>query len=239
LNEHRIIGFLRTAGRLGGGSVVLAVILFVITGYEHFANHNIVATYFTVLGVVFFCIGAYLAWLKEHKSFLNLQEKMMADAPRMSIEIELGKGEAPVKIRIRNVGATEMHSACLDPIIIAGEKVSFPNLIDIIPPGGVSRDLLPTGPGILGRHDLRLAMMNDWDSQGGLKTRLLSFPATGSFRDHFGNLFHVSWNYEMDPIFSHMQGSRERKPKPSFIPDASEYYLAVRTVTQKHVPNTE
>ncbi|MGO8717997.1 MAG: hypothetical protein ACLQMO_02115 [Acidobacteriaceae bacterium] len=198
------------------------------------------ASVFAVLGVVFFCLGAYWAWAKERKIGIALEEKMMLDAPRMSIEVVLGAGEAPVRIRIRNDGPTEMHSPHLNPITIAGSVVSFPELIGIIAPnGGVSRDLLPTGPGVFGRHDLRQAMMKDWDTQGGMDASKLEFPATGAFCDRHGNKFTVSWKYEMNPFDSFFQAKKEREPRASFIPNAHEMYLTVRAVTQRRAADTE
>src|SRR5258708_9530221 len=63
--RYRFFEFLRTAGSLGWGSVVLAVILFTITIFEHIRDHNVTAFVVCFLGVFFFCLGAYLAWSKE------------------------------------------------------------------------------------------------------------------------------------------------------------------------------
>ncbi len=63
------VEFFKAAGLLGGGSVTLAIILFLITGFEHYWDHNVTATIFAVLGIIFFCVGAYAAWKREREKY--------------------------------------------------------------------------------------------------------------------------------------------------------------------------
>jgi hypothetical protein len=59
---RNIIAFFKTAGVLGGGSMIFAVILFGISIEEHFRDKN-VSPYWLVFGAaVAFCFGAYQAW---------------------------------------------------------------------------------------------------------------------------------------------------------------------------------
>jgi high-affinity Fe2+/Pb2+ permease len=67
--KPRPIEFLVTAGLLGGGSVVLAIILFIVAVTEHFRDHNVAASIFAGLTVVFFCLGAYWAWDRERDKY--------------------------------------------------------------------------------------------------------------------------------------------------------------------------
>jgi hypothetical protein len=66
---QRPIEFIRTAGYAGGGSVTLAIILFFVTFFEHYEDHNVKAAVFAALGIVFFCGGAFIAWNKERDKF--------------------------------------------------------------------------------------------------------------------------------------------------------------------------
>ena len=90
------VEFFRTAGLLGGGSVTLAIILFGITCLEHFLNHDVTATIFAGLGIVFFSIGAYTAWSKERGKYEA--EVAKHGAPRF----ELNPGQLHLWFNVAN-----------------------------------------------------------------------------------------------------------------------------------------
>jgi hypothetical protein len=64
--------FVIAAGYLGGGSVILAVILFVVSVIEHRRGQNVEAKWVFVLGGLAFCVGSYMAW---HDADAALQEE--------------------------------------------------------------------------------------------------------------------------------------------------------------------
>jgi hypothetical protein len=67
--KNRFFEFIRTAGLLGGGSVLLSIILFGITIWEHAKSENIASAVLGALVIVFFCVGAFIAWLQERKKY--------------------------------------------------------------------------------------------------------------------------------------------------------------------------
>lgn len=75
MRKPRFLEFLGMAGREGISSIVIAAILFGVAVYEHVRDHNVAAIGFGVLTVLMFCYGAYCAWSKEHKLFLELQAR--------------------------------------------------------------------------------------------------------------------------------------------------------------------
>ncbi len=81
------LSFSRRQEFWGGGSVTLAIILFVITGLEHYWDHNIRATIFAALGIIFFCGGAYIAWSKERDKY----EAEVAKSGSPRFELDLGQ----------------------------------------------------------------------------------------------------------------------------------------------------
>lgn len=85
LRDSRFVEFITTAGYLGGGSVVLAIILFAIATWEHFKDHNVSPGLLAALGVVFFCFGAYWAWSKERDKFEA--ERNKNESPDFVIDI--------------------------------------------------------------------------------------------------------------------------------------------------------
>lgn len=62
---------------------MLASILFAISIHEHLVHKNVPVFWLEILTVVFFCIGAYLAWYKEYKTNESLTAK-----PKLDIKVE-------------------------------------------------------------------------------------------------------------------------------------------------------
>jgi hypothetical protein len=68
--------FFKDAGVIAGGSVLLAIVLFAITFYEHVNGKNIAAFWFGVLVIIFFCLGSLVAWHNEVKKVKNLENAL-------------------------------------------------------------------------------------------------------------------------------------------------------------------
>lgn len=60
--------FFLAAGFLGGGSVILAIILFTVAVIEHYRDRNVGATWLFVIGCLAFCFGAFSAWQEERRA---------------------------------------------------------------------------------------------------------------------------------------------------------------------------
>jgi hypothetical protein len=69
MTKLRVIEFIKTAGWLGGGSVMLAIILLGITIWEHIRSQNVATIVYGVLVMIFFSFGCYIAWSKERDKF--------------------------------------------------------------------------------------------------------------------------------------------------------------------------
>jgi hypothetical protein len=54
--------FIRTAGRLGGGSLVVSIPLFLIGVVEHLKDHNVTASWMIAVAALLVCFGSYKAW---------------------------------------------------------------------------------------------------------------------------------------------------------------------------------
>ena len=78
--------FIRASGRIGGSSVIFALLLFAIAIWEHHAGRNVPTSVLVVCGVVFFCYGSYLAWLKE----LEEKEAVIDSIEKPHLELTLG-----------------------------------------------------------------------------------------------------------------------------------------------------
>jgi hypothetical protein len=68
--------FFVAAGRLGGGSVVFALCLFVVSIYEHIADHDIPAYWLEGLGLLALCFGAFIAWSQENRRYLTAAREL-------------------------------------------------------------------------------------------------------------------------------------------------------------------
>lgn len=77
--------FLKAAGYIGGSSVVLAIVLFAVSIWEHFADKNVNAYWLVFIGVLAFTFGAYRAWASEHEIY----ESEVAKNSRPSLRIEM------------------------------------------------------------------------------------------------------------------------------------------------------
>jgi hypothetical protein len=69
------VEFLETAGKIGVGSVFLALLLFLIGIYEHLIGHNVPASWLMMLAVLSFGYGSFLAWRNERAKFVAEQQK--------------------------------------------------------------------------------------------------------------------------------------------------------------------
>jgi hypothetical protein len=85
MEKNRFFEFIQTAGLLGGGSVLLSIILFGITIWEHVKGENIASAVLGVLVIVFFCVGAFIAWLQERKKFET--EALKHEQPNLKLTL--------------------------------------------------------------------------------------------------------------------------------------------------------
>jgi hypothetical protein len=94
--------FIIAAGYLGGGSVVLAIVLLVVSYIEHKRDKNVRATVLFVISCLAFCFGAYSAW---HDADAALAEKT-AENTQLSKRIEdLARPDFHVSLREVTVGS--------------------------------------------------------------------------------------------------------------------------------------
>jgi hypothetical protein len=88
----RLYEFVKTAGVLGGGSVMLSIICFGITFAEHVRDHSVLASVFGFLTIIFFCFGAFQAWSKERDARLEIERKYFDESPQIGLELLSAKG---------------------------------------------------------------------------------------------------------------------------------------------------
>lgn len=87
-NMRRFIEFVKSAGTIGGGSVLLAIALFGVTIGEHVWEKNVAVGWLEWLAMTFFCFGAYQAWNNTDK---KLQSEIRKQAgARIEGKIVLG-----------------------------------------------------------------------------------------------------------------------------------------------------
>jgi hypothetical protein len=67
--------FLKTSGGAGATSAVCSIASFLAAYFEHKDNHNLPTYFFTALGCLLFCWGAYLAWANERQKYNELREQ--------------------------------------------------------------------------------------------------------------------------------------------------------------------
>jgi hypothetical protein len=85
MKRERLLQFFKAAGRIGGGSVVLAIVLFLISIEEHLSARNVPAAWLIFLGCMVFCYGACAAWSNEHDAHIHEIEKNLK--PLLQIEL--------------------------------------------------------------------------------------------------------------------------------------------------------
>ncbi|MFZ1007457.1 MAG: hypothetical protein WAN65_11505 [Candidatus Sulfotelmatobacter sp.] len=67
--DMRILAkFFKDAGYYAGGSVILAIILFAVSIWEHAKNKNVDTWWLWFIAVVLWCYGCAVAWYREYKS---------------------------------------------------------------------------------------------------------------------------------------------------------------------------
>lgn len=81
----RVFQFIKATGRLGGGSVALAIVLFAISIYEHLLEKNLSAYWFVLAAGVFFAVGAYGAWASADDALAHEIDKNTK--PLLKIEL--------------------------------------------------------------------------------------------------------------------------------------------------------
>jgi hypothetical protein len=87
MQKPKFLSFLWAAGKIGGSSVIFALILFGIAIWEHYKARNVPAELLVACGVMFFCVGAYLAWSKERTAFDHLKREMKDREPDLKLKI--------------------------------------------------------------------------------------------------------------------------------------------------------
>lgn len=80
--------FFKDAGYYGGGSVVLAIILFAIAIWEHASGKNIATWWLELIAVLVFCYGCLVAWYKEYKG--GLEKDAIIEAAKSPLPLIIG-----------------------------------------------------------------------------------------------------------------------------------------------------
>lgn len=106
----RFTAFLKGAGTYGGGSVVLAIILFAVAIGEHAKDKNIGVGWLEYLALGFFCFGAYKAWDNTDKRLQESIRQLKAQLPNVVVEIisayilpRKNNADCFVQVRLHNV----------------------------------------------------------------------------------------------------------------------------------------
>jgi hypothetical protein len=131
MGKWRFYEFIKTAGALGGGSVILAILCFGITLVEHVKDHNVSASIFGLLTILFFCFGGYQAWNVERDERIKIEKKYLDEKPQIGLEIHSYEGPtAWTSAYAKNVCVFTLHqisgriaqSIQFDPIPSKGGK---------------------------------------------------------------------------------------------------------------------
>jgi len=163
--------FIKAAGLLGGGSVVLAILLFLITIIEHIRDHNVEVFYLVLLAAVFFCFGAYQAWHDENRKYLaiasekeNIERKYFDERPRLGLSVHSIEGPkawmehgVPVTFEIQHLGGRVPTSVRFDPIPSKQGKflLQFDSIAHVDPPHvkAMNWDVIEVGVPLLSAKD--------------------------------------------------------------------------------------
>lgn len=83
---RRFLGFIAASGLYGVVSVLATTVLLVISIYEHLHEKNVTSYILVIVAALVFCIGAFIAWLRENEKYEK--EKAKHDEPNFNLEIE-------------------------------------------------------------------------------------------------------------------------------------------------------
>jgi len=119
----RPVQFIKTAGLLGGGSVLFAIALFAVAIYEHVKDADVQSSWLIALGVVFYSFGAYMAWNRERDAYE--EEKTRQERPHFAINIETGTFKYRSEDKCSEVILAALIVNQGSPSIAAGWKVSY------------------------------------------------------------------------------------------------------------------
>lgn len=123
----KFLEFVRTAGRIGGSSVLLAVISLGITAFEHWQSHNVAASVFGTLGILFFCYGSFVAWGQEREKRIAFEAKYLDQRPRLLLIVDTSRsgvefrdlrysGQTTVFFSIQHLSGRSATEINIDPI---------------------------------------------------------------------------------------------------------------------------
>lgn len=154
--KSRPIEFIQATGKLGGGSVILAILSFGITAWEHVKDHNVVASVFGFLSIIFFCFGAYWAWSEERDKREAVEKKCFDERPVLSFEAHSVEGEeswenspTPVTFTLHHLSGRPPTAISFDPVPSKGGHfmLAFDALPHIAPANfvGVGFDVTEVG----------------------------------------------------------------------------------------------
>jgi hypothetical protein len=85
MRTWQVLKFLNASGKIGGGSVIFAIVLFMVAIWEHYRQKNIPASLLIAAGITFFCYGCYIAWLKE----LQEKEHIVSSLEKPDIKLDV------------------------------------------------------------------------------------------------------------------------------------------------------
>jgi hypothetical protein len=137
-----IWNFILAAGYIGGGSVILAVVLLIVSMIEHQRERNLSAQMFFLIACFAFCFGAYMAWHKQYEKTLRVQTTLdQMNNPVLHASIgqifvapagdHNQNAIVTVMVTVTNTGTPSIAQNWHSTIKLPGKNVE---LIDIPPP---------------------------------------------------------------------------------------------------------
>jgi len=202
------IKFLKAAGSIGGGSVVLAIVLFVISIEEHFRNKNVNAYWLLLIAAIAIAFGAYRAWAAQSET--NTKPNLKIELTGALFEVSHMPHTQDTLIRIYAY-LKVMNLSTQETIIKDG---SLEMTVGGIPYKGVGDDISAKGSSIEHHSTLQIGgekpKTNIFDNTISPFPRLLSevnaekplrrgIPREGFFVFSFGNAA-MNWSHENEYV---------------------------------------
>jgi hypothetical protein len=211
---RRLFEFFKTAGYLGGGSVLTSLALYLIAVYEHVNGRNVTSLLLITAGMIFFCFGAYLAWKKERVRVEALV-RLSDEDPHIIAEFSKEKlpfgarmktvGERP--IYLRNLGKKHAYKVQIADVDLKHGIVSFPRveILEDTPVPICSQITYPDDKPVQGASEFEVLLQLLWECEGYGKSRCTTVPMSISCEDHIGNKFSTKMlvSYGLDGTRAH------------------------------------
>jgi hypothetical protein len=136
IRKSKPVEFLQAAGKLGMGSVILSLLSFGVTAWEHINARNVGASVFGFLTILLFCFGAYWAWSEERDRREAIEEKCFDERPKMGLKLISSEGrkawndaldsqQPPAQFSMQYLSGRVATAVCFDPIASKNGKYSL------------------------------------------------------------------------------------------------------------------